>query len=75
LRRLITGRTTIVISHNLLTVTDADAIIYLEDGRITDAGTHAQLLASNDQYAHLYHLHHPVVLAGTAKSARDGAAT
>jgi ATP-binding cassette subfamily B protein len=60
LRRLITGRTTIIISHNLLTVTDADQIIYLEHGRITETGTHDQLLMNNDQYAHLYHLHHPI---------------
>ena len=59
LRRLMTGRTTIIISHNLLTVTDADQIIYLEHGRITETGTHDQLLTNNDQYAHLYHLHHP----------------
>jgi ABC-type multidrug transport system fused ATPase/permease subunit len=45
LRRLMTGRTTIIISHNLLTVTDADQIIYLENGRITETGTHAQLVA------------------------------
>jgi ABC-type multidrug transport system fused ATPase/permease subunit len=59
LRRLITGRTTIIISHNLLTVTDADQIIYIEQGRVTETGTHDQLLANNNQYAHLYHLHHP----------------
>jgi ATP-binding cassette subfamily B protein len=59
LRRLMTGRTTIIISHNLLTVTDADQIIYLEHGRITETGTHDQLLTNNDQYAHLYRLHHP----------------
>ncbi|MGH3822477.1 MAG: ABC transporter ATP-binding protein [Pseudonocardiaceae bacterium] len=58
LRRLMSGRTTIIISHNLLTVNDADQIIYLEHGRITETGTHDQLLANNDQYAHLYHLHH-----------------
>jgi ABC-type multidrug transport system fused ATPase/permease subunit len=75
LRRLITGRTTIVISHNLLTVTDADQIIYLGNGRITDTGTHAQLLASNNQYAHLYHLYHPPTLAGTATSVRNGVLT
>ncbi|MDQ4102603.1 MAG: ABC transporter ATP-binding protein/permease [Actinomycetota bacterium] len=59
LRRLISGRTTIIISHNLLTVTDADQIIYIEHGRITETGTHAQLLTNNNQYAHLYQLHHP----------------
>ncbi|MGH3718929.1 MAG: hypothetical protein ACRDRI_08840, partial [Pseudonocardiaceae bacterium] len=42
-----------------LTVTDADQIIYLHNGRITETGTHTQLLTSNNQYAHLYHLHHP----------------
>ncbi|MGH3709697.1 MAG: ABC transporter ATP-binding protein, partial [Pseudonocardiaceae bacterium] len=60
LRRLITGRTTIIISHNLLTVTDVDQIVYLEHGRVTDTGTHDELLASNNQYAALYQLHHPL---------------
>ncbi|GAA4847089.1 ABC transporter ATP-binding protein [Saccharopolyspora rosea] len=59
LRRLMSGRTTIVISHNLMTVADAHQIIYLDNGAITEAGTHAQLLTNNDGYAHLYHLHHP----------------
>ena len=59
LRRLISGRTTIIISHNLLTVADADQIIYLERGRVVDTGTHDQLLARNSQYANLYYLHHP----------------
>ena len=59
LRKLMTGRTTIIISHNLLTVTDADHILFLDHGKITGAGTHPQLLASNTGYAHLYHLHHP----------------
>jgi ABC-type multidrug transport system fused ATPase/permease subunit len=59
LRRLITGRTTIIISHNLLTVTDADQIIYIEHGRITETGTHDQLLTNNHQYAHHNHHHHP----------------
>jgi ABC-type multidrug transport system fused ATPase/permease subunit len=63
LRRLMTGRTTIIISHNLLTVADADQIIYIEHGRITETGTHDQLLTSNNQYAHLYHLHHPTDLS------------
>ncbi|MGH3776801.1 MAG: ABC transporter ATP-binding protein [Pseudonocardiaceae bacterium] len=63
LRRLIAGRTTIIISHNLLTVTDADQILYLDHGRITETGTHTELLTNNNHYAHLYHLHHPPTLA------------
>jgi ABC-type multidrug transport system fused ATPase/permease subunit len=59
LRRLMAGRTSLVISHNLLTVTDADRILYLEKGRITAAGTHTQLLAHSPGYAQLYRLHHP----------------
>jgi ATP-binding cassette subfamily B protein len=56
LRRLMTGRTTIVISHHLTTVTDVDQIIYLDHGRITETGTHRELLARNADYAHLYRL-------------------
>jgi ABC-type multidrug transport system fused ATPase/permease subunit len=58
LRRLMTGRTTIVISHNLLTVTDADQILYIDQGRVTEIGTHSELLDNNERYARLYQLHH-----------------
>jgi ATP-binding cassette subfamily B protein len=57
LRRLMSGRTTILISHDLRTVTDAQQILYLDHGRITETGTHSQLLAHNDRYTRLYHLH------------------
>lgn len=58
MRRLMEGRTTLVISHNLLTVTDADQILYMERGRITAAGTHTRLLTTSPGYAQLYRLHH-----------------
>jgi ABC-type multidrug transport system fused ATPase/permease subunit len=58
LRRLMRGRTSVVISHNLLTVTDADQILFLEKGRVTAAGTHTELLANSPGYAQLYRLHH-----------------
>jgi ATP-binding cassette, subfamily B, bacterial len=58
MRRLMTGRTTLIISHNLLTVTDADQILFLDNGRITGAGTHHELLATHPGYAHLYQLNH-----------------
>ena len=43
LDRLIKGRTTLVIAHRLSTVRNADRIIALEDGRIMEIGTHAEL--------------------------------
>jgi ABC-type multidrug transport system fused ATPase/permease subunit len=57
LQRLMEGRTTIIISHNLLTVRHATRILVLEDGRITERGTHRDLLDTNGSYAHLYRLH------------------
>ena len=59
LRRLMAGRTTIIISHDLLTVTDADEIVVLEAGAVSAVGTHEQLLITSPTYAQLYALHHP----------------
>lgn len=57
LRRLMAGRTTIVVSHNLITVRDADQILLLDHGRIAEAGTHPELMGRGGRYAELYRLH------------------
>jgi ATP-binding cassette subfamily B protein len=49
------GRTALVIAHRLSTIKSADAILVIDDGRIVERGTHAELLASGGRYAELYH--------------------
>ncbi|WP_296152196.1 ABC transporter ATP-binding protein, partial [Pseudonocardia sp. SCN 73-27] len=66
LRRLMDGRTTVIISHNLITVTDADEIVFVEDGTVSARGSHEKLLATSPGYAHLYRLHHPDDAAASA---------
>ena len=53
---LMKNRTTLVIAHRLSTIEHANRIVVLQEGRIAEIGSHAQLLAANGVYAHLYHL-------------------
>ena len=48
------GRTSLVIAHRLSTVRNADLILVVDDGRIVQSGTHAELLAAGGLYADLY---------------------
>jgi ATP-binding cassette, subfamily B, bacterial len=51
LRVLMEGRTTLIVAHRLSTISLADRVVLLEEGRIVADGTHAELLESTPQYA------------------------
>ncbi len=54
LQRVERGRTSIVIAHRLSTVVDADQIVVLDQGRVAERGTHAQLLRRGGLYAEMW---------------------
>ena len=53
LQRLMQGRTTLVIAHRLSTIEHADRVVVMQQGRVAEQGTHAQLLAQGGIYARL----------------------
>jgi ATP-binding cassette subfamily B protein len=55
LSQLVAGRTVIIVSHRLSTLTSADAIMVMDRGNIVDAGKHEQLLTRCPIYAQLWH--------------------
>ncbi len=56
LERLSVGRTTITIAHRLSTLRDADKLIVIENGKVPETGTHAELIALKGIYFNLYRL-------------------
>ena len=56
------GRTTLIIAHRLSTIRSANRIISIADGRITEAGTHEELLQKGGVYADLYNTQNALAL-------------
>ncbi len=54
LRKELKGRTTLMISHRISTIKDADIIYYLEDGTVVEQGTHEELLEQEGRYSVMY---------------------
>jgi glucan exporter ATP-binding protein len=54
MERLAKNRTTFIVAHRLSTITHADRIFLIEDGKIVESGTHDELMAKKGQYYHLF---------------------
>lgn len=61
IKKMMSGRTSIVIAHRLSTIQNAKKILVLDHGRIVEAGNHNELLAKNGYYTQLYNMQYKAV--------------
>ncbi len=54
LEKVLPGRTSIIISHRVSSIQESDHIVYIDNGRVAEQGTHGELIARNGSYAALY---------------------
>ena len=73
LGRLLKGRTSFVIAHRLSTIRNATRVVALQDGRIAEMGTHAELLAKDGLYARLYRMTYEQTDGGDGDGRQPGA--
>ncbi|MES2978802.1 MAG: lipid A export permease/ATP-binding protein MsbA [Pseudomonadota bacterium] len=70
IERLTSTRTSLIIAHRLSTIQHADRIVMMDAGRLVESGTHAELMALQGAYSHLYRLGFPGSAGSAPTSAR-----